>query len=61
MTETTSNATTRRRVPRILWVAVIAVAALLALILVVTQIDKWTCSPPDQVWVESPDHCVDLP
>ncbi|MDQ4027774.1 MAG: hypothetical protein M3214_06970 [Actinomycetota bacterium] len=41
----------------------VALVALLAVatILVVTQIDKWSCGPPDSVWAESPDRCLDLP
>lgn len=41
-------------------VAVIVVLAMGA-ILVVTQWDKWTCGPPDGVWVEGPDQCMELP
>lgn len=42
---------------------VIGTVVVLALgaVLVVTQWDKWTCAPPDGVWVEGPDHCTELP
>jgi hypothetical protein len=38
----------------------VAVVLLLALF-VTSQIDKWTCAPPDGVWVEASDRCIDLP
>ena len=38
-------------------IVVVAVGAAL----VVTQWDKWTCAPPDGVWVEAADNCMDLP
>lgn len=41
--------------------AAVLVVAVLAALLVGTQLDKWTCGPPDGVWVEGPDHCQDLP
>lgn len=41
-------------------ISMLIVLALAALLLV-TQLDKWTCAPPDGVWVEGPDHCMDLP
>jgi hypothetical protein len=40
-------------------VVVIFVAVLV--LLVVTQIDKWTCGPPDGVWVEASETCQSLP
>ncbi|MGH2748995.1 MAG: hypothetical protein ACRDKB_13895 [Actinomycetota bacterium] len=43
-----------------LLVAVVVVLALGAA-LVVTQWDKWTCAPPDGVWVEAADNCMELP
>lgn len=33
----------------------------LAVVLVMTELPKWTCAPPDGVWVEASDRCVDLP
>lgn len=44
-------------------ILVIGIALILAVgaLLVVTQLDKWTCGPPDGVWVEGPDHCMELP
>lgn len=42
--------------------AVLIVAVIvLAVILVTSQIEKWTCAPPDGVWVEASDRCIDLP
>jgi hypothetical protein len=32
-----------------------------AVVLVLTEMDKWTCAPPDGVWVEAPDRCIALP
>jgi hypothetical protein len=45
---------------------VLATACVLALVavgglLLVTQIPKWSCDPPDHLWVEAPDHCLELP
>lgn len=42
---------------------VVAVVVVLALgaALVVTQWDKWTCAPPDGMWVEAADNCMELP
>ncbi len=41
-------------------VAILVTFALAALLLV-TQLDTWTCNAPDGVWLEGPDHCVELP
>jgi hypothetical protein len=30
-------------------------------VIAVAQIGKWTCEPPDGVWVEGPDHCMEMP
>jgi hypothetical protein len=43
-------------------IAVLIIAiVLLAVILVTSQIDKWTCAAPDGVWVEASDRCIHLP
>jgi hypothetical protein len=45
-----------------MWMVVFFVAVVLPLALLVTsQIGKWTCAPPDGVWVEASDRCIDLP
>ncbi len=50
----------RRRGRMSMVVFLVAVVLLLAL-LVTSQIDKWTCAPPDGLWVEASDRCIDLP
>jgi hypothetical protein len=40
-------------------IVIILVAVLV--VLVVTQIDKWTCGPPDGIWVEASETCQSLP
>ncbi|MDQ3985756.1 MAG: hypothetical protein M3280_04580 [Actinomycetota bacterium] len=42
-------------------VLLLIVCAAVAILLVLDQWEKWTCGPPDGVWVESPDQCVELP
>jgi hypothetical protein len=45
-----------------MWMVVFFVAVVLPLAFLVTsQIGKWTCAPPDGVWVEASDRCIDLP
>ena len=51
----------RGRGGRMTIVVLIIVVVLVAVILVTSQIDKWTCAPPDGVWVEAPDRCIDFP
>jgi cell division septal protein FtsQ len=50
-----------QRSARLTVVLVLVIALAVAGVVALFQIGKWTCDPPDQVWVEGPDHCVDLP
>jgi hypothetical protein len=49
-----------RLVIAILIAGVILTVVVLALLLV-TEIPKWTCDPPHELWVEAPDRCIGLP
>ncbi len=40
---------------------VLLATLIIVAVIAVAQIGKWTCEPPDGVWVEGPDHCVELP
>jgi hypothetical protein len=46
---------------RVAVIVALVLVVVIGVVLVVTQIDKWTCSPPAGVWVESADECVELP
>jgi hypothetical protein len=46
---------------RITVIVVVALIVLLGVVLVTTQLDKWTCNPPGGVWAESSDECIELP
>jgi hypothetical protein len=52
-----SRATEPRFVVGLILLATLMIVAVIA----ITQIGKWTCEPPDSVWVEGPDRCVELP
>lgn len=51
----------RGRRGRMSMVVFLVAVVLLLTLLVTSQIDKWTCAPPDGVWVEASDRCIDLP
>jgi hypothetical protein len=46
---------------RITLILALALVVALGAILVLTQLNKWTCNPPHGVWVEASDECVELP
>jgi uncharacterized integral membrane protein len=51
----------RRSRGLVLTLAVGGLLVILLLVVVVTNLGKWTCGPPDGVWVESVNRCLSVP
>jgi hypothetical protein len=49
------------RSARITLIVALVLVVALGVVLVLTQLSKWTCNPPGGVWVEASDECVELP